>query len=779
MADTETVERTEDLGEEGPARTVKLWLAEVKSYEKTFKGWSERAAGVIRRYRLEQADQNQDGTSSAPPRFNILWSNIQTMQPAIFGRVPKPDVRRRYRDKDPVGRAAATLLERCLEEEIETSDYEGALRGTRDDYLLTARGVPWVRYVPTYGEETKDKIFLQAVEGEEGRYQTEDGGPVDQTPLMDDDGQAYLEGDAYRPVVSECVKVDHVVWSDFGHTPAPKWSKVRAVWKRELLTRDQLIDRFGDEKGKAVGLTKTVANVDENDVKAYGDAFKRGEVYEIWDKTSRKVIWVSPGYTQGTLDEKDDPLKLSGFFPCPKPLYGTITTDSLVPVPDYTQYKSQADQIDELTRRISILLKALKIAGAYDSSVGDALERIFDSPDNKLIPVDNWAMFAEKGGVQGIISFLPIKEVGEVIANLLQAREQLKRDLYEITGLSDILRGDSDPRETLGAQRIKGQYAGVRLKDRQGDMERLARDTLAIMGEIVAEHFSPENIAQISGWDQTDEYAQLTKAHTAWQQQVQAMAQQGQQIPPGSEGPPHPDEVFAGAVQLLRTDDPRRFRIDIETDSMVFEDEALEKQSRVEFVEASSQFLTLAIPAVQQSPFLAPLLSEMLMFAVRGFKTGRSLEAAFEQLVEQMADQPAQAPQGDGAEAAAAQAEQAKMQIEQQRLQLEQQKMQSDQQQAQAKIAGEQQAKSTQLEIDKMKLQMEEAARQRQHEIAMAKLNVDLINAQADADDREAKRAFEHEKLAIERQRLDDDRDVRREQAEAQAKQAEQTEGAK
>ena len=95
------------------------------------------------------------------------------------------------------------------------------------------------------------------------------------------------------------------------------------------------------------------------------DAPNAAEVWEIWCKNTKTVIWWCAAYTEGLLKEVPDPLKLTGFYPCPRPLYGTMTTDSLIPVPDYTLYQDQAKQIDRLTRRISVLSKAVQIGRAH------------------------------------------------------------------------------------------------------------------------------------------------------------------------------------------------------------------------------------------------------------------------------------------------------------------------------------------------------------------------------------------------------------------------------
>lgn len=755
MAENSTAEKRSDFGEP-PKATAGYWLAEIRAYDKTFESWLKKGEAVVKRYRNETDSALSNDLAPPLKRFNILWSNVQTLQPAMYGRVPKPDITRTHKDKNPVARAAAVILERAVRDQINAGGFDTAMRAGRDDYLLVARGQLWVRYVPTYGEEQKDKIFLQADTAEDGTkqylregepYKFEDG----QEPAFTDDGMPYAEtGESYRPVVSECVKQEHVAWRDFGHTPAPNWIKVRAVWKRELMTRDQLVERFGKEKGEKVALTKAVPNVVEEDQKTYGDAFKRAEVFEIWDKSTHKVIWVSAGYSDGPLDEIDDPLHLDGFFPCPCPLYGTTTTDSLVPVTDYDEYRAQADEIDTLTERIHLLTSALKVAGAYNGAFTE-LQKILKSPDNVLVPIDDWAMFADKGGVKGAIDFLPIKEIADVVVALTNIREQAKKDLFEISGVADIMRGQSDPNETLGAQQIKSQFGGMRIEDRQANVARFARDVVRITAEIVAEQFSPETLWDISGWQHSDEARALDRAVSEWekqaqaaqQQQAQMMAQSGEavggmpagqapaappQMPQIGDRPVSSREAFDQAVELLRSDRLRGYTIDIETDSMVLEDQQEEKQSRVEFITSVTGFLREAVPAAEQYPALKTILVEILMFGVRGFKAGRSLEAAFEAAAESLDEAPQQQPDPAMAQAQAdaearqaelamkAEAEKAKLALEQQKMQqtadLEMQKMGVTREMEQAKLnleqmrlAGEREDKQAQLAIEGQRLQ--------------------------------------------------------------------------
>jgi hypothetical protein len=378
----------------------------------------------------------------------------------------------------------------------------------------------------------------------------------------------------------------------------------------------------------------------------------------------------------GMIDQKDDPLGLENFFPCPKPMFATLTTDSLVPVPDYAQYQDQAEEIDELTERINLLVKAVKVVGVYDATQTGVQRMLIEGTDNVLIPVDKWSVFAEKGGIKGTVDFLPLEMVVQALSQLYTAREQAKQVMYEITGMSDIIRGASMASETATAQQIKSQYANLRLKEATHDLARFATDLMRIKAEIICNHYQDQTILTMSG------IANTADSQAAMQ-----------------------------AIQMLRDRVTRNFRIDIETDSMIITDEQQEKQDRVEFLTAAGGFLDKAVQAGQAVPEIAPLLAEMLMFGVRGFRAGKTLESAFEQAMGSLA-QKSQQPRPDPEAAKAQQEMQQKAQAEQMKMQQRQMeaqfRAQADAQVAQIKAQAEQAIESQRQMFERWKVQLQE-----------------------------------------------------------------------
>jgi hypothetical protein len=602
------------------------YRALITQYDKAAKPWETRAKKIIKRY-LDERPDGQVGTM----RYNILWSNVETLKPAIYAHTPKPEVERRFLDKDPVGRMASQVLERCIAYFVSTTAFGSTMRQSRDDYLLVGRGISWVRYEPKFKS-------LQV---------TDDAPPADPSDPVSDANESSPE-EPDETIDYEDVVTDYVHWKDFGHNVARTWEEVSVGWRIVYMTREELKARkFRDWLEIPLDYT-------EKELKDLaGDDGKKATVYEVWDKAKRKVCWIAKSWPK-YLDERADPLKLDHFFPFSRPIYATLANESLIPVPDYAEYQDQASEIDGLTGRIAAMQKALKAAGVYDASQPEVGRLLSEGVDNKLIPVASWAALNEKGGLANAIQMLPMQEVAQTLLALYEARDKAKADLYEITGMSDIIRGATNPNETATAQTIKSNFVTLRLSEKQREMQRFARNTIEIMGNVIARHFTDKTIKQISGIkmltmaEKQQASMQMQQQMAQWQQAAQ-QAQQGQQQPPPQ--PQMPNDLqdmmnepsWDEVLDLLRDTPDRSFRIGIETDSTIDSDRQQEQEGRVQFLQAVGGFIQ-NIEGAAATPELAPLLGEMLAFGVRGFKVGRELEGVIDSTIEKMTKQAANPP---------------------------------------------------------------------------------------------------------------------------------------
>jgi hypothetical protein len=649
--------------------TYEDWYKTIMGYERQYKRWEARADRIVKKYK---DDSRYDRNPNA--RFNILWSNVQTIQPAIFARLPRPDVSRRFRDNDPIGRVASMMLERALEFEIEHyGDYKSAMNNAVLDRLLGGRGVSWVRYEPHFAVD-------EAGEPDDGFQVTEDS---DESETPEGEANENPERIEY-----ECAPVDYVHWKEFGHSPGARtWEEVTCVWRKVYMSRPALVERFGEELGYKIPLDTKPAD-DKNSYKPM-DGLYEAVIYEIWDKETGKVLWISKSLGK-IIDERDDPLQLENFFPCPKPLYSTLTTDSLEPIPDFVIYQDQARELDTLCDRIDGLINALKVRGVYDASSSE-LQRLFsEGENNTLIPVDNWMAFAEKQGMKGAIDLVDITPFAQALNQCYMAMEQVKGQIYELMGIADIQRGQTDPNETLGAQIIKSNNASGRLKTMQHAVVDFATTILSIKAQIICNHFTDETLVQISG--------------------AMQLSDQDKQLIPQ-------------AIALLRDEASKNFRIEVTSDSMIYQDEQQEKADRMAFLQAVGGFMSQAVPMVQNTPELAPMALEMLKFGVTAFKAGKQLEGIIDETADKlriMSQQSQGQPKPPPPEIMKMQMQ---MQIEQAKMQARQGEMQAQAQLEQAKLQGQMQLEKAKQEYqaqeNQLKFQLEEQRNQMDREMEM------------------------------------------------------------
>ena len=601
-------------------RLAVFWQEELATAERLHKNWHMRGDKIIDRYLDERSEETDRDLVKASRRMNILWSNVETLKPTLLAKRPIPNVTRANKDKDPVGRWAAIVLERCIAAQLRDDQTLNALKEARSDLLLPGRGVVFESYDAEIEEADVDDP------------QAQPGARITEQKTL----------------------TEYVHWKDFFTNRARNWFEVWWVAKRAFLTRKELVAKYG-KKGKLVPLDH---KPDETQNRVTGEQGSKATVYQVWDKNAGDIVEFAKEFKDDILAKMKPPVEFDGFFPCPRPIFATLAGKDLIPTPDYAQYQDQAEEIDQMTNRIGGLTRALKLRGVYDASNASLAQLFNDASENELVPVDSFALFAEKGGIKGAIEWVPIKEVSEALLQCMRARDDAKRVMYEVTGISDIVRGQSVASETATAQQLKSQWGSIRIKDRQQDIERFARDVLRLKSEIIASQFTQETLAAMSN------VKLLTQAQKqaviGWQQmmqarQMQAQPQPGMPPPPPQPLPPPPvpqdmmalmtEPSWEDVIGLLRNERLRSFVIDVETDSTIEPDQDQMRQDRVAFVTAITQYMMAAEKILMSAPQMAPLMGELLTFAVRGWKVGEQMETKIEDAVALM-EKTAQEPKG-------------------------------------------------------------------------------------------------------------------------------------
>jgi hypothetical protein len=645
-----TLEDEKDAGK-GVGGVVRRWLMELQIATKEEEDWVKDGRSVYKRYR------NEGNPAEGSTRFNILFSNVEILESAIYNSTPVPEVRRRFRDEDKVGKMVAEVLQRSLRIVIENGGFDDVMADTNKDHLLPGRGVARVRWSPEM-EVRKEQIPANMEvniddEGVETFVQPEGS-------QMGEDGQPFFEGKDEDVKVFEEIEFEVVPWESFRHGPAKRWKDVPWIAFEHLYTKAELKEQFPTNHMN-VKLDVVIRDIPDKDDGTPPDVFKRGRVWEIWDKEKREVIFMAPSYKEGLLHKEDDPLGLKKFFPTPKPLY-SITTDTMIPLPEFNEYKDQADELDLISHRIQRIIGGMKLRGIYDSSMGE-FDQIFSSDDNAMIPSRDGGVAIQNGGMERAVWFMPLDKFGSVLAQLYQDRVLLRDTIYETTGLSDILRGASRASETATAQNIKARFGGMRLDKRVRAVANYAKELLNIAAEIMAENFDPETLHAMTGIEITDEMQ-----------------------------------------ELMQDDFLRTYRVDIETDSTIAASEQNDQQEMTLLMTAIGGYLAAVVPMVQEGIFPMEAAKAMLLGIVRKFKFGREVEDAIEMIgTQQQKEQsgPSNEEKAQAAEEQKAQAEaQAEAQKAQAEAQIEQAKLQLEQTIAQAEQALDEQKVKFELEIE-------------------------------------------------------------------------------
>jgi hypothetical protein len=604
-------------------KKAKAWLNLLLESEKVFEKWNDHCDKIDKQY----ASLERLSNMARDKEYQIFWANCEVLKPSIYAKPPVPVVVPKFKDRRAVPQAASELLERCTVVAFDLTRINDVMMLLRDDVALVGRGVPWCRY-----EAKKDTT---------GYYSTE----------------------------RVCIDFKHR--RDFLHSISRCWQEVTWVAAASYLTRGEARKRFYESSGDAYQEADYKVDRDTKEVGG-ADKRERAKFWEIWHKSERRVVWVGEG-CEDILDEDDPHLDLQNFFPCPKPAYGTCQRNSLVPVPDVLQYKDQLEEVNLLTGRIHALSDALEAKGFYPAGgaeISDAVQAAIKmkTPGRMLVPISNWAAF---GGSKEVIIWLPIDMIAQTITALVALRKQVIDDVYQIIGLSDIMRGQTDPQETLGAQELKTDYGSTRVRDKQSELVRVARDLAEIVAEIITEKFSPVTMIEMSQTQlptqqmvqrqiqqvveqmqqhhqqaltmiQQPQIQQMAQQNPEQAQQLQQQFQQMQQAASGTIIKLQEKPTIEQVLEFLKDNRTKSFVLDIETDSTIQADENAEKQRRSEFVGVLGGLLPQLAQMIAAQPQCATFCGELLKFATAPFRAGRSLDGAIDDLVAQMEQQGSQ-----------------------------------------------------------------------------------------------------------------------------------------
>lgn len=554
------------------------WLTEIQASKKYLEKFWTQGDTITDRY-LDKREK----TAETESKYNLFTVNTQILQSTLYAKFPEPMVTRMWEDQeDDVARTAGNILERNLKVR-DRDDFDESMKYAIIDRLVPGMGQVWFRYDPTIIQEEvtipPDPITGEQPIGPDGQPQT--------TQVME-------------RLLWEDVVTDYVHWKDFLWSPCRVWKECRWVARACKMNKMDVEKRFGAAIANAIGYKK--GNVgDSGQLNTNSDDNKDqvvsyATVYEIWCKRTRHIYWVVEGYGD-ILDQKKDPFGLPGFWPCPKPLFALQATGSTVPRADYLMIQDQYKELDSVNNRITMLERAVKVVGVYDKTQKEVGRIFTENMDNQMIAADNFAQFSEKGGLKGLIDWLPLADITNAIERLRTYRADLIQQIYELSGISDIMRGATKASETLGAQELKAQYGGVRLQMMQMGVGAFVEEALDIKAWIMVKMFQPQTLILRSNIMMT------------------------------------PDKDFAQpAVEMLKSQ-IMQYKIKVHADSMAVPEFNAERDARLQFLRMVSEFMTGMAPLLEKEPGATPYLLEMLQWGSASFRSGRTIEGTLDKMV--------------------------------------------------------------------------------------------------------------------------------------------------
>ena len=499
----------------------------------------ETAKSNLKNY-LKDTETCEKAYHNTDMNYNVFYSNVEILNANLCISNPKPDIQRRFLkrlEKDKLKSNTYAMVAKVLNGAVEfvsdVSDLDEQLSIAVKNSVINGRGILWLDYEPTIETNELGEEFVSDRE----------------------------------------IRIESLNPQEFLYSSAEKEKDIWWVARRHLLSREDIKRRFGYSPSEAELQFK---QEDETQL-------KRGEVWEIWDKNSRKRAFILlSDVRQKFLEVTDDPYKLDGFFPCDTLEFVTNYT---TPIPEYMIYRKQADLLEVVCKKAAQVedeVKYVTLIGSQDKGIAQRITAA-QNGDVLSIPTDNMV-----GAAESLIATTPVDKAILLLEHLQVEKEKLKQNIYDITGISDIMRGATDSQETATAQKIKGLFGSLRFQTRQKKVQNFRKNIYKLIAEIIAEHYDEQTLSEMTcTYLPTDEdkmnIVLAQKQGLASQDQLNELT----------------EPTWADVMYILRNDKLRNYTVDIETVATAFDD--LEQQNA-----AIKDLTNLYLSMVQYSDSLSP-----------------------------------------------------------------------------------------------------------------------------------------------------------------------------
>lgn len=572
------------------------WLEQAKSSWNELKKLNE--AGKMYSLRANQSRRRI--------HYPLWYSTFRIRKPLIYGRTPVIIGKDTAYGDDPVGRTAAILIERLGKGIIQSFSFDDTMSAIRDDMLATDAALGGRAYYEATFRKEKIKEYFQQIE-------TQDGGQVivdqqgnqvtDTSSLMQDEQGIYRMSEQEQDVEYERVYFKHTLNSDVYIDPyATKWEDVQAMaWATDYSERD-FKKTYGEE---------ALRTIPETGLKYTEGKRKVIRVYEYWDYTDRDIVWFAEGgvdflpkpnshelseIPEGEdRNKQDDIYGLEDFFPCPEPLVFNAPTDNFYPVTEFYQLSDLIKEIHDIASKMFIITKAIRPRLVYDSSIEGIQKLINEASIADAIGITNLSqsLIAAGGSLANAMQYMPIEPMVQSLLNYLQIFQTKLEQFAQLSGTSDLLQGKTDNVErTYGEQQMKAKYALNQIEPMQRGFQNYCKEVIELLCEMAIKNFSDETLIEYIIPKTLDREDQ---------------------------------ERYEQAIQMLKEDKKRRFRIDIETDSTIALNEEFDKAARLEVTNAVTKIIDYSSQVMERPNglILVPTLLKSASYLVQGYRQGK------------------------------------------------------------------------------------------------------------------------------------------------------------
>lgn len=653
-------------------------------------------------------------------RFPLWWSCLKIRQPLCLARLPIPVLKDTQGD-DPLGRTACVIGERFMRSILKTFDALEEFQSSVDDFLVTNFG--WGRAFYKKDEcYEEEKIRLQMIEqqpqepmlDEMGQpipqeplppiFITPDGQEIPQEQVLEDDLGFYYKTGENVLIENEEVYFESGMYCNLYVDPdVRKWNAITRLAFEYPYTKREFIKKFGKE-----AYTKL-----DFDVERKKDQDECIKVYEYHDKFLKEVRWFAENSEEffqpveiASLSEEvdnSDLYGLSNFFPVARPMIMNASTKEFWPTPEFFQVQDLIDDIHQIASRMTLLTKAIRVRFLFDSSVAELKQLVGETGEGGGLGVPNLeqALMNAGGKLTNLVAYFPVQEMIQGLENMYKAFEQRLNSFYQVTGISDLIRGQSDTgvEKTYGERQMEGKFALNRIEPYQGKVQEWIKDNYQLLMEMGLKLFSDQTV---------DDY-----------------------ITPQTLDP-EDKQRYLPALELLKSNKRRRFRVDFETDSTISINEQWKKKQAVELANTLTKAMESVANVAQTQPELAGTELQVLKHMIGEFSDGKlfidEIQDSIQQIIDKVNQPKPEEPNTD----------MMKLQLENRKLDLEAQKFTATQQFEQIKLETSQQLEIAKMEReDRIKLietQIEQFKTQSAQQLEQLKIQSDAEKVRANLE---------------------------------------------